>query len=61
MRRHMITPAMTNHNDSRSAIVDAQERTSMRRFLAAVVVLVVLVVILAATWVWRFRVELGLG
>ena len=59
MRRHMITPAMMNN--SRTAIVDAQERTSMRRFLAAIIVLVVLAVILAAAWVWRFHLELDLG
>jgi hypothetical protein len=41
--------------------VDAQERTSTRRFLVAVVVLVVLAVILAAAWVWRFHLELDLG
>jgi hypothetical protein len=55
----MITPATMNNN--RTAIVDAQERTSMRRFLAAIVVLVVLAVILAAAWVWRFHLELDLG
>jgi hypothetical protein len=56
MRQHMITPATMN--DNRTAIVDAQERTSMRRFLAAIVVLAV---ILAAAWVWRFHLELDLG
>jgi hypothetical protein len=59
MRQHMITPATMNNN--RTAIVDAQERTSMQRFLAAIVVLVVLAVILAAAWVWRFHLELDLG
>jgi hypothetical protein len=57
----MITPAMTNHNDSRSAIVDAQERTPTQRFLAAIAVLAVLALILAAAWVWRFHLELGFG
>jgi hypothetical protein len=62
MRRHMITPAMTNYNDPRAAIVDAQERASTQRSLAAITaVLAVLAVILAAAWIWRFHLELGLG
>jgi cytochrome bd-type quinol oxidase subunit 2 len=55
----MITPTTMNNN--RTAIVDAQERTSTRRFLVAIAVLAVLAVVLAAAWVWRFHLELDLG
>jgi hypothetical protein len=55
----MITPTTMNNN--RTAIVDAQERTSPRRYLVAIAVLAVLAVILAAAWVWRFHLELDLG
>jgi hypothetical protein len=57
----MITPAMANCNDSRTATADAQEQVPTQRFLAAIAVLAVLSVILATAWVWRFYLELGLG